>query len=217
MLVRGHLPFKPEKAIILGCGKFGSSAVQKVNTRWPEAEIQIVDAFAEVNENLPGEHYSRTDAIQFLLERLETNRPDDLIIPCIPIHVAYNWVLNHLGFCIPVPVRLMGFLPGAVAGKDGCIFTSLSDFVCPLSCAEPPGKCMVTGVSREKPLFDVINSINLNSYKTIVLRSEQLLPGVGAITAGQLSELLDRVRGSKGRFLIATASRCHGVVHGFVH
>ncbi|MCK5785045.1 MAG: hypothetical protein KAH54_00655 [Candidatus Sabulitectum sp.] len=217
MIIRGSLPEVPDRVYILGGGKFGSSAAVKVDRQWPGSHIHLVDTMSSLPSGIPGEHHTGTDAINFLQEHLEKGRPNDLVIPCIPVHMAFNWVLGHFGFCIPVPVRLMEFLPGAIAGKDRCIYTSLSDFLCPDSCAEPEGFCPTTEKKRKEPLFKIIERISLSSYRVIIVRSEQLLPGVGAVTSKQLFRLLAETRKKIGRSLIATASRCHGVVHGFIH
>lgn len=217
MIITSSLPVSPDRVYILGGGRFGSSAASKINDQWPRCKVYLADSIPELSSKIPGEHHAGTDAIEFLRNNLDRHRPDDLVIPCVPLHVAFNWVLSHIGFCIPVPVRVMEFLPGAVAGNDGCIYSSLSDFICPDSCPEPEDFCSVTKKERDEPLFGIMGKINLNSYSTIVVRSAQLLPGVGAITSGQLSALLTEVRKEKGRFLIGTASRCHGVIHGFVH
>jgi hypothetical protein len=217
MLVSDTLPLYPERVFVLGGGKFGSSAAIKIERQWPFCHIILVDSGLELSNALPGQHLSGTDAIGFLKGNLNSFPPDSLIVPCVPVHVAFEWVLSHFGFTIPVPIRLMEFLPGAVVGKDGCIYCSLSDFVCPADCSEPEGVCSVTGEKRNEPLFNSLQKNDLNTYKTIVVRSAQLLPGVGAVTARQLSSLLAEVRKEKGRYLIGTASRCHGVIHGFVH
>ena len=217
MLISRQLPVRPERAYVLGSGKFGSSAVFKINRRWPNCEIHVVDRMAELSSNLPGLLHAHTEAVQFLRDNLHSSRPDELVIPCIPEHLAFNWVHSHIGFPTPVPVRLMECLPGAIAGKDGCIYCSLSDFVCTSSCTEPEGYCPITEKEREEPLFETFDQISLNSYKVIVVRSAQLLPGVGAFTSDQLFALLAYLRKEKGRFLIGTASRCHGVINGFVH
>ncbi len=217
MLIASSLPVNPKRAFILGGGRFGSSAAFKIDRQWPDCHIELIDKLPDISPDIPGEHHAGTEAIGFLQSNLDKHKSDDLVIPCVPVHVAFNWVLSHMGFCIPVPVRLMEFLPGAIAGKDGCIFSSLSDFICPAECSEPEGVCTVTGKKRDEPLFSIFDRISLHSYKAIVVRSAQLLPGVGAFTAGQLFDLLTEVRRKKGRFLIGTASRCHGVIHGFVH
>lgn len=217
MLVADRLPAKPENAFILGAGRFGSSAAFKINRQWPSCRIKLIDNQPELPAGIPGEHQPGTDAIKFLKDNFKSLSPDSLIVPCIPVHVAFKWVLSHFGFSIPVPIRLMEFLPGAVTGRDGCIYSSLSDFVCPADCMEPEGVCSVTGKKRKEPLFNTLQKNGLKAYRTIVVRSAQLLPGVGAVTVRQLSALLAEVRKQKGRYLIGTASRCHGVIHGFVH
>ena len=177
----------------------------------------ISDIKTPIDASLPGQHFPLTEAMDLMNDHLQKAIPDDIVVPCIPQHAAFNWVLSHLGFCIPVPLKLMEELPGAVAGNDGCIYSSLSDFTCPVNCDEPGDLCPVTNRKRAAPLFEIISSSNVPTYTTIAVRSAQLLPGTGAYTSGVLFELLDLVRKKRGRFLIATASKCHGVIHGFTH
>lgn len=217
MLFSRPISLKPERVLVMGCGGFGSSAAFKIENHWPGCEIHVVDLLSELPSEVPGAKHPGTDAVRFLRDTLRKDRPDDLVIPCVPVHVAFNWILSHFGFSIPVPVRLMEVLPGAIAGRDGCIYSSLSDFKCPSDCPEPEDSCLVTGIKRKEPLFDIFENVNLRSYRNVVVRSHQLLPGVGAITSGALFSMLAEVRKEKGRFLVGTASRCHGVVHGFVH
>ncbi len=217
MLINDQLPANPERALILGCGRFGSSAADKISLQWPACEIHVVDKAEEIPENIPGQHYPDTGGIQFLSDMLMESRPADIVVPCVPVHVAFEWILIHFGFLIPVPIHLMEILPGAIAGKDGCIYSSLSDFVCPANCSEPEGYCPESGEKRINPLFSTMEKLSVSKYSTIVVRSNQLLPGVGAITAEQFNKLLKEVRKGRGRFLIGTASRCHGVLNGFVH
>lgn len=217
MLLYRPLPKQPDRAFILGAGRFGTNSAIRIHRKWPDCQLHIADVNLEIPEHLPGFHHSFTDAIDLLNKHLAVSAPDDLVVPCIPVHAAFNMVLSRLGFCIPVPVYLLDELPGAVAGSDGCVYCSLSDFLCTADCPEPEGHCTVTGRKRSKALFSLINDLHVAPYVTLVVRSVSALPGVGAFTSGVLSELLDRVRSRQGRYLIATASRCHGVIHGFTH
>lgn len=217
MLISRPLPNVPERIMILGAGRFGSAAAYGVSRKWPDCEIHIADLKTSIDSGIPGSHHPSTEAMDLMLESISREEPDTLVVPCVPVHVAFNWVLSHLGFCIPVPVRLMETLPGAIGGKDGCIYCSYSDFKCPENCPEPAGHCPESGKERLYPLYDIIASVRVPSYTVLTVRSMQLLPGTGAMTAGALLELLDLARKRRGRFLIATASRCHGVVHGFTH
>jgi len=217
MLISGRLPEYPERVLVLGCGRFGSSAAAKIARLLPGCHIHLADKLEQIPPELPGTHHSGTDAIEYLQEYLNREKPNDPVVPCIPIHVAFNWVLSRLGFCIPVPIHLMETLPGSVAGNDGCIYTSLSDFRCPDACIEPEGACAVTEEKRREPLFRTVERISIDLYRTLVIRSGQLLPGIEALTSMQLFDLLDEARKKKGRCLIGTVSRCHGVIHGFIH
>ena len=217
MLLDIPLPENPGSVIVLGAGRSGGAAAARIAARWPDCSIKIADLRSTIDDNIPGEHFPATEAMDMLNDQLPGENPQCIVVPCIPVHAAHNWVLSHLGFCIPVPVTLMEDLPGAVAGSDGCIYSSLSDFTCPANCPEPGTLCPVSKQKRKMPLFQIMTSVNIPPYTTLTLRSAGLLPGVGGYTAGALFQLLQLVRNKKGRFLIATASKCHGVIHGFTH
>lgn len=216
MLLDKPLPAEPRIALVLGAGRFGSSAAVRIAEAWPRCSIKIADLSTIIDDSLPGKHYPATEAMDLMNDFLQPERPEDIVVPCIPVHAAFNWVLSHLGFCVPVPVKLMETVPGAISGKDGCIYSSLSDFTCREDCTEPE-VCPVTAKKRSEPLFKTMSSIGFPSFTSITIRSAQLLPGTGAVTAGALFQLLERVRRKRGRYLISTASRCHGVMHGFTH
>jgi len=217
MLLYRPLPQEPLCVYILGAGNLGSRAAVETAARWPSCELHIADIRTSIPDDLPGIHHTGTEAMDLLCENLDQSSPDDIVIPCIPVHAAFNWVLSHLGFCIPVPVRLMEKLPGAVVGVDGCIYSALSDFNCPDDCPEPAGYCTISGEERGSPMYEIMASIQERSYSALAVRSVQLFPGIAAITSGILFDLLNEARRKKGRYLISTASKCIGVVHGFIH
>lgn len=215
MLVSVPLPKRPSSVIVLGAGRFGRAAAVSVNRSWPDCPLSVADISKTIPDSIPGEHFSGTDAISLLRRVLGDSSENAVIVPSVPIHVAYEWVLSYFGAGIPVPVKLMETLPGAIAGADGCLYCSYSDFLCPEDCPEPETACTVTGEPWSSPLFQIMSLISIRGYTAVSLRSHLLFPGTGGYTAGALRELMGIVRGKRGRYLIATASRCHGVIHGF--
>jgi hypothetical protein len=62
-------------------------------------------------------------------------------------------------------------------------------------------------------LFRLLGKVDFDDVLPIVIRSHQLLPGVGGIYPADLLDALDIVRRNSHRpLMIATACRCHGVV-----
>jgi hypothetical protein len=62
-------------------------------------------------------------------------------------------------------------------------------------------------------LFELIQNIKVPGYKTLVIRSHQLAPGVGGYQLSTLWRLLEVVKSSEKNILVATACRCHGVIN----
>ena len=64
-------------------------------------------------------------------------------------------------------------------------------------------------------MFDLIGKLDYSPFIPLVIRSYQLLPGVGGVYPGDMWDLLDCLPAFSGRpLLLATACRCHGVVDG---
>ena len=98
-------------------------------------------------------------------------------------------------------------------GKGGVLYTSFATFRCPDDCDEPEGVCRVTRKDREANLYELIQRIELPDYKTLVVRSYQLTPGVGGYQLSTLWRLLQEVKSFDKKILVATACRCHGVIN----
>ena len=135
---------------------------------------------------------------------------EDLIIPMVPFNLAASYVLaKHANTReIAVPEEMIDLLPNPMVVNESNIVCSRADFVCPDDC--PEGElCTVTGKPRE-PLYDALERLELPGYNILVQRSSQILPGVGGYRLGDLHGLVHLV--DKGRFLIATSCKCHGIL-----
>ena len=96
---------------------------------------------------------------------------------------------------------------------QGELYLSRARHLCPDDCAEPE-VCPVTGESRDLPLHQELASLHLAGYEIRVIPSQQLAPGVGGYPPWRLLDLARDMGALKGNVLIATACRCHGVMHG---
>jgi hypothetical protein len=114
-----------------------------------------------------------------------------------------------------VPENLIPQLPNTFKGPEGQVYMSNADFICPENCNEPEKKCPVTGKSRPCRLYSRLARIKCEGYRSLVLRSLQLAPGVGGYRGKQLSAILSAVQNQPGKYLVSTASKCHGVMHAF--
>ncbi len=110
----------------------------------------------------------------------------------------------------PKPTRSSVADAGRPVQVDGsALCCSRADFLCPDDCPEGD-LCSVTGMPRERPLFEIIEGLRVPGFATLVQRSHQILPGVGGYSVGELRSLA--LQRAAGRYLIATSCKCHGIV-----
>jgi hypothetical protein len=208
--------------LILGSGKFGRLALERLFRQDAAASFVVVDrnpaALAVQCDGVPGRTGAQADAIAFLVAHLGTDGRWDWIIPMVPVHVAYGWLLagplaNSAWQSAAAPEALAEVFPGTQRGPHGELYLSRARHLCPDDCAEP-AVCPVTGESRDLPLHQELASLHLTGYKIRVIPSRQLAPGVGGYPPGRLLDLAREMDALEGNVLIATACRCHGVIHG---
>ena len=207
----------PRTYLIIGCGHFGSRAAEKLFPKDSRSEIIVVDkskrALQRVS-HLPIET-AVCEGITYLNQFLSEGRKVDHIIPAVPIHFAFEFILSQLkplggkrGKVPPLPG-----LPNSTEGKTGDLYTSFADFLCPEECPEPKQYCTATKKSRPKPLYKILSDLR-GPFESKVIRSQQLGPGIGGYRPGALFDLLEEIKermNSSRPILISTASRCHGV------
>jgi hypothetical protein len=208
--------------IIIGAGHFGRRAVEKILKRGQRARIKICDinpiALDDIGNDKRVEKFV-SEGIEFLLREMNKEEIPDLIIPAIPVHVAFEFVILSLSSSFHVeriPLTDNFDLPNPFFGRDGNLYVSYADFLCPDDCPEPVDRCFATGKKREFPIFDRIGKIHIPDYSVKVIRSHQIAPGVGGYPGMELKRIIDEVEGSKGHFIIGTACRCHGVLSGLL-
>jgi hypothetical protein len=210
---------------IIGGGKFGSSAAHHLKKKDPNAHILLIDSDPDTLQGWKGRVDTvQADGITFLVRHLDDGNDmmmPDWIVPAIPIHVAFEWIRRTLGkdsgiTPITVPEKLSSFLPHPVRGKESELYVSYATFTCPEDCLEPPDLCTVTGKPRETELYHVLEKMEVADYRSVVIRSHQLAPGVGGYPAQALLNARSEVNLSEGRVILSTACCCHGVVHAFL-
>jgi len=207
---------------IIGGGKFGSRAADYLNRKDPNARILLIDSDPDTLQGWKGRVDTvQADGIAFLERHLDGGsdmmRPD-WIVPAIPIHVAFEWIrctlkINLDVTPISVPEKLAAFLPHPVWGKEGELYVSYATFICPEDCPEPPDLCTVSGKPRKTDLYHVLEKVEVADFRSVVIRSRQLAPGVGGYPAQALVNARSEIGLSEGRVLVSTACCCHGVVH----
>lgn len=147
--------------------------------------------------------------------------PGDYLLPCLPGQVAFEvlsrTVLAPPGWqVVPVPPELESLAPVAFRGVAGELYLSRAAHRCPEDCEEPE-VCPVNGTPRRPGLEEVLAGICLPGWQIRVLVSRLLLPGVGGFPVAAVRSLGALPAPPPPRLLLATACRCHGVVHALVH
>lgn len=216
-------PEHPVKFWIIGGGRIGRRAATRLSGKHPGADILVLENDPERCSLLEKEGIRAlpADGIMFLVESIsDGGLSADWIVPAIPIHVAYHWMQSKLEnqfdvLPVDVPAIIAGRLPNAIEGGPGRMYASIADFVCPDSCPEPKNFCTVTRRPRPYDLHRHLETLKTDAFTPVVIQSRQLTPGVGGFTPKALQRALDRVRQIKTGILLATACRCHGVIHAF--
>lgn len=207
----------PRTYLIIGCGHFGSRAARKLFQKNPPSKIIIADrnkkALQKVSR-LPVET-AVDDGVSYLDRFLSEGRKIDYIIPAVPLHLAFEFILSRLKPLGGKREKLppLSGLPNPVTGKTNDLYTSLADFLCSEDCPEPAHYCTITRKNREKPLYQILKELK-GVFESKVIRSHQLAPGVGGFRPEALLRFPKDIREkmNSGRLiLISTASRCHGV------
>jgi hypothetical protein len=207
----------PLSYLIIGCGHFGSRAVEKLSQRNSRSKIIVVDKSEKALQKVSQFPVQAdvSNGISYLNQFLLEGQEADYIIPAIPLHLAFEFILSQLkplgGKRRQVPT--LSGLPNSMMGKTGDLYTSLSDFFCSEDCPEPARYCTATGKRREKPLYQILKDLK-GPFESKVIRSQQLGPGIGGFQPKALLDLLEGIKKKKNSnrlILISTASRCHGV------
>jgi len=205
---------------IIGVGKFGWRAYLKLAEASEDTHFVLVDPLQENLQRAEGTHCTliKSDGIIYLQQNLHTTNQPDWIIPALPVHLAAEWCQARLGVqrirrC-EIPSDSDALLPNLMRGQNGDIYTSHANFKCPSNCEEPDDLCTVTRKTRKKSMFALLEELNILNFRSKVIRSNQLGPGIGGYRPEQLFMLLADMRQSRTPLLVSTACRCHGVVTG---
>ena len=209
-----------EEIWIIGLGRFGSLAFQRLSEAGKQRRFVLVDPVAENLRHLkrPATTLSISGGVEYLQTHLSDHRMPDWIIPALPVHLAAEWILLHLGSKrlrrIPIPTELELLVPNPMRGPEGNLYVSHADFRCPADCDEPRDICTVTQNRRPQNMFELLEELDIESFKPLTIRSHQLGPGIGGYRPEQLFETMTHVKQTRGPIALSTACRCHGVITG---
>ncbi len=203
---------------IIGVGRFGSLALKRLSKQHKDWKFVLVDKTMEklVKAKGPNITIINSDGIRFLKENLNPDAGVSWIIPSLPVHLAGEWCLAQPDHGNLIKTGLSSdideLLPNPIHGKNGDVYVSNANFLCPDNCSEPENMCTVTKLPRKQDMFSRLESLQYKDYIPIVLRSRQLGPGIGGYSPDQLFSFLKQTRQQKNPMLLCTACRCHGVI-----
>ncbi len=210
-------PLPRDACLIIGAGHFGHRAIKLLSEESRPLLVVDVNEACLAGAGGPGLRWIPCDGIRFLVNNHHLLNPGNIIVPAIPLHLAFEWLKRYLGEKykvekISVPPEARGPLPHTWEGSEGSLLVSYADFVCPDNCPEPE-YCTVTGERRDRPLFQLLRNLTLPGFRTLVIRSHQLAPGLGGYKVADLTDAAARVaQGGAGKWLLGSACRCHGVL-----
>jgi len=202
--------------IVLGAGRVGALAVERLRAAG-FSRLTVVDRNPSALARLTGE--ARTtpgEAVDWLTGQ-ELGRA--WIVPAVPAHLAFQWLGAVLGAkgIETWPLTLdrgvfegLPHLAATVAG--GGLVASWADFICPPDCDER-GPCPLLGRELEPPYLMLRRMAD--ALPLTVVRSYPLAPGLGGYPTRSLTWLLSQAGQGPGKKMVATACRCHAVIHAF--
>jgi hypothetical protein len=209
--------------LILGAGKFGRLAVQRLSARDAAARLAVVDRDPAALAALPPLNGGRVETIAadvaaFLRDRLPQYAAWDWLIPMAPVHVALvsleqgplaggGWERRD------APAEAANLAAVAIRDPGGALYLSRATHLCPDDCPEPENFCPVSGESRTPALYEALAALSLPGFRVLVIPSRPLAPGVGGYPPRELLDLARALDDVHENLLIATACRCHGVAH----
>ena len=209
-----------DAVFIIGAGQFGSRAARILSPR--HSEVFAVDLNPEslsLINSLPVRSIVH-DGVRFLFENADKFKHNYLIVPSIPLHLAFEWLMLSLQgkrkmVKTAVPAEAASLFPHHWPASEGSLLVSHADFICPDDCPEPL-VCTVTGEKRKVPLYEMMGKPAYPGFFTHVIRSRQLAPGLGGYRVKDLQETADKILyHGKGSFFLSTACKCHGILTAF--
>ena len=115
--------------LILGAGKFGRLALERLSQDDAAATFQIVDRTPQALQAIRGLSPARVELVEaeaaaFLTAGLQDSSPWDWLIPAVPEHVVFSWLRQGPlagpdWQTVPVPPELTKLTPVAWRGQEG--------------------------------------------------------------------------------------------------
>lgn len=209
--------------IIVGGGKYGVEAARYLERNLKsyvvvdpdtncaavhELNLEIAEGVEDIKK---GGKYFLGKGIE-VLPNLVLKLSPQYVFPTAPVHVVAEALRIEYGMkpwnevvdCIAsgLPFRVI-----VSAGRGSIVVSYNRDQECLEKCPAPD-TCPVTKIRKPCPMHELVKFAWPESF---VLISQQLEPGLGAISGRDFSELIRKAEKSE-KIVVATACRCHGVI-----
>lgn len=200
--------------ILIGFGAFGKLAYERLTTHFKASDFIVLDPWTNVDHLRDGVQFIAMDGVDFLAQSGQVE-DSDVIVPLAPLNVAAEYVLLSVkGTCrTKIPFDMRRFFRVSSWIDEFTLCVSYADFLCPDDCEEG-NVCTVTGESRT-PMFQKLREIPVIGFEKLVIRSRQILPGVGGYTFQDLKKIRDSVIPYR-KTLVCSSCKCHAIISGII-
>ena len=165
---------------IIGVGQFGMIALERLSASKNKRQFVLVDPVGENLEKCRGPNriLVKDDGVRYVTGELQNGNEPEWIIPALPVHLAAEWILLHLGADklrrIPLPSLVEELVPNPIRGPEGNLYVSHADFRCPADCDEPHDICTVTRKMRKQNMYELLGNLDVTPFKALTIQSHQL-------------------------------------------
>ena len=200
--------------ILIGFGTFGKLVHERLRTYFKSSDFIVLDPCVNVDDVGDGVQFRAMDGVVFLAQSGQV-QDSDVIVPLAPLNIAAEYVLLSVKGTrrtkIPLDMRRFFRVFSCIDEFTFCV--SYADFLCPDDCEEG-NVCTVTGESRT-PMFQKLRELPVIGSEKLVIRSRQILPGVGGYTFQDLKKIRDSVIPNR-KTLICSSCKCHAIISGII-
>ncbi len=215
-----------EYLYVIGAGDFAKKYIPLLLDAYSLTNIVVIDKNIAALQSL--KHLPLTslhmEGVSFLLKAEDEMGGCPWIVPLVPFHLAFYWLVEKLSSSFGI-IKNLSFtrqmtelFPHPHLGAKGELYCSYANFVCPDNCSDSEDICAYTKQKRQGVLFETLRNIHIKDFDMLVVPSVQIIPGIGAYSLKDLCGLYQKVlsKGVNQKYIVATACHCHGILDSFL-